>query len=69
MSADASEKTPIGPFRIEYILGTAFVLYESELPSLRLRYCQELWIRGIKRRPFLRASLIVFPVDPRTAHP
>lgn len=36
MSANASEKTPVGPFRIEYILGTEFVLYESELPSLRL---------------------------------
>lgn len=36
LSVDASEEFPAGPFRIEYILGTEFVLYESELPSIRL---------------------------------
>ena len=36
MSVNASEEIPAGPFRIEYILGTEFVLHGSELPSLRL---------------------------------
>jgi hypothetical protein len=36
MSVNPLEETPAGPFRIEYTLGTEFVLYESELPSLRL---------------------------------
>ncbi len=33
------------------------------------RYCQELWIRVIKRRPFPSSSLIVLPFVPLTAHP
>lgn len=36
LSMNASGEIPAGPFRVEYILGTEFVLYESELPSLRL---------------------------------
>ncbi len=36
MSVNASEEIPTGPFRIEYTLGTEFVIYESELPSISL---------------------------------
>jgi hypothetical protein len=36
MSVNSSDEVPRGPFRIEYTLGTEFVLCESELPSLRL---------------------------------
>jgi hypothetical protein len=36
LSMNASGEIPAGPFRVEYILGTEFVLYESDLPSLRL---------------------------------
>jgi hypothetical protein len=35
LSANASEGTPTGPFRIEYVLGTEFVIHESELPPFR----------------------------------
>jgi hypothetical protein len=35
LSDPASDSTPIGPFRIEYVLGTEFVIHADELPSFR----------------------------------
>jgi hypothetical protein len=35
MRESASDSTPTGPFRIEYVLGTEFVIHENELHSFR----------------------------------
>ena len=35
----------------------------------RKRYCQELWIRLIKRRPFPSSSLLIVPSVSPTVHP
>jgi hypothetical protein len=35
LSDSSYDSTPPGPFRIEYVLGTEFVIHENELPSLR----------------------------------
>jgi hypothetical protein len=35
MHDPTSDSMPTGPFRIEYVLGTEFVIHENELPSLR----------------------------------
>lgn len=32
---NASDLSPAGPFRIEYVLGTEFVIYENEIPLFR----------------------------------
>ena len=33
------------------------------------RYCQELWLRVIRQRPFLSSSRIVLPFVPQPDHP
>jgi hypothetical protein len=35
LSDSTPDSTPTGPFRIEYVLGTEFVIHEDELPSFR----------------------------------
>jgi hypothetical protein len=42
---------------------------QSGWSAIAMRYCQELWIKVIKRRPFPSSSLIVLPFVPLTVHP